>query len=209
MYKVFIENTLLHIIDQKDFIPNNALVLFEEDLDVVKKSLLLLLNQCNTDFQFYLVSPNPSASFSKLFEGFEFVEAAGGIVQRKDSFLFIKRNGFWDIPKGKLEDGESPELGAKREIEEECGISGPKIKHFICETYHTYLYKGRPTIKKTHWYALNYEGASTLKGQIEEGITKVRWFKKAEIDKIKKNTFGSIIEVMNLYFDNDTDESIK
>lgn len=203
MYKVFIENLPLHIIHQKDFIPNDAIVLFEKDIQSIKKSLFLLINQHGTDFQIYLVSANPATTFSKLFEDFELVEAAGGIVQRNDSFLFIKRNGFWDIPKGKLDAGEKPEDGAIREIEEECGISEPKIQDFICETYHTYLYKGRPTIKKTYWYALNYSGSKRLKGQIEEGITKVKWFKKTEIDKIKKNTFGSIIEVIDLYFGTD------
>ncbi|MFT4602413.1 MAG: 8-oxo-dGTP pyrophosphatase MutT (NUDIX family), partial [Arenicella sp.] len=57
-------------------------------------------------------------SLKSEFENFKFIEAAGGLVEFKGKFLFIKRNGLWDIPKGKLEKGESIEEGAVREIEE-------------------------------------------------------------------------------------------
>lgn len=204
MYKVFIENILLHIIDEKDLIPNDAFILNEKDIELSQKPLFLMLEELKTDFKIYLVSSNPDITFSKIFENFDFVEAAGGIVERENLFLFIKRNGFWDIPKGKLENAEIPEIGAVREIEEECGIIKPEIKDFICFTYHTYSYKGRQTIKKTYWYSLTYSGPQKLKGQIEEGITKAKWFKKSEIEKIKKNTFGSIIDVIDLYFGTDS-----
>jgi 8-oxo-dGTP pyrophosphatase MutT (NUDIX family) len=159
-----------------------------------------LLESFDNELPVYLVTSSIEKTFSTLFQDFEFVEAAGGIVKRKDSYLFIKRNGFWDIPKGKLDEGEIPEKAAVREIEEECGIVGPKLNDPICLTYHTYLYKGRPTIKKTYWYSLDYDGDKKLKGQKEEGITKVKWFKLDEIEKIRKNTFASILEVMDVYF---------
>ena len=44
------------------------------------------------------------------------------MVRKADAYLFILRNVVWDIPKGKLEKGETPELAAVREIEEECGL---------------------------------------------------------------------------------------
>ena len=43
MYKVFIENTPLHIIEKKDLIPNEVLVIFEEDLNLIKDQLFHLL----------------------------------------------------------------------------------------------------------------------------------------------------------------------
>ena len=139
-------------------------------------------------------------TFSKLFEEFDFIEAAGGIVKRKKSYLFIKRNGVWDIPKGKIEKGESVKFAAIREIEEECGIKKPKIDKLIGLTYHTYLYKGRPTIKKTYWYSLFYDGPKKTKGQVEEGISKVKWFKVGDLSKVKSNTYASISEVLDMYF---------
>jgi len=200
MYKVFIENTPLHIIEKKDLIPNDVLVIFEENLSLIKDQLFHLLESLDNELPIYLVTSSIEKTFSTLFQDFDFVEAAGGIVKRKDTYLFIKRNGFWDIPKGKLDEGEIPENAAIREIEEECGINGPQLKEPICLTYHTYLFKGKPTIKKTYWYSLDYFGDKKLKGQKEEGISQVKWFKLDEIEKIRKNTFASILEVMDTYF---------
>ena len=59
---------------------------------------------------------------------FIMVEASGGLVFNKDGdILMIFRNGKWDLPKGKLEIGESVEECAIREVEEECGIVGLNI----------------------------------------------------------------------------------
>jgi 8-oxo-dGTP pyrophosphatase MutT (NUDIX family) len=200
MYKVFIENKALHILEKKDYIPNDSIVIYEEYLENFKESLFQLLFNVENRLPIYLISPSIEVTFLKLFEGYDFIEAAGGIVQRKDSFLFIKRSGLWDIPKGKMEKNEIPTETAVREIEEECGIVSPEIDYLIGITYHTYFYKGRPTIKKTYWYALNYNGIKKTKGQLEEGITQVKWLKKDELNKVKKNTYTSIIEVMDLYF---------
>ncbi len=200
MYKVFIKNTPLHIIEKKDIIPNDVLVIYEEHLELIQDPLLHLIESSDNEFSIYLVSNSIEETFIKLFKGYEFIEAAGGIVKRKNSYLFIKRNGFWDIPKGKLEIDESPESGAIREIEEECGIKSPRIENPIGITYHTYLYKGKPTIKKTYWFSLSFNGSKKLKGQKEEGISKVKWIKELKIEKIRKNTFLSILDVIDNYF---------
>lgn len=54
--------------------------------------------------------------------------SAGGIVVRKDKtklkYLLIKDSyGKWALPKGHIEENESAEAAAKREIQEETGIS--------------------------------------------------------------------------------------
>lgn len=201
MYKVFIENTSLHIVEKKDFIPTNAIVIHIEGLNLIKSKLLKLIQFTENELDVYFVCDSAENVFQLLFEDYEFIEAAGGIVKRKDQYLFIKRNGYWDIPKGKLEIGELPEVGAVREIEEECGINNPLIDQFICETFHTYLFKGRPTIKKTYWYSLSYGGPKKVTAQLEEGITKVKWFNESEIPKIRKNTFASILDVIYRYFE--------
>ena len=201
MYKVFIENTSLHIVESKDFLPKDVLVIFEGDIETVKGSLFQLLKSVDNHLPIYIVSSSPESTFSKLFEDYECIEAAGGIVKRKDSFLFIKRNGKWDIPKGKLEKGENSEVAAVREIQEKCGISGHIIEKIIGITYHTYEYKRKPVIKKTYWYELKYNGIKQTLPQVEEGITKVKWFKVNEISKVKKCTYLSILEVISTYFE--------
>lgn len=133
----------------------------------------------------------------RVFKDFEWIVAAGGLVRRKNSFLFIKRLDKWDLPKGKLDNGETPEIAAVREIEEECGIQSPKIKKLITTTYHTYLYKEKQVIKTNWWYLLDYEGKkNSIKPQLEEDITEVVWLKKNEWSTIKADTYPSIMVVM-------------
>lgn len=199
MYKVFIDNTPLYIVEEIGEMLPNAVYIHSENILSIQQAIFAFSKKVKLACPVYVVTENPESTFAKLFSGFDFIEASGGIVRRDDRFLFIKRNGFWDIPKGKLEDGESPELGAIREIEEECGILKPTIDKLIMATYHTYKLKGKPKIKKTYWYALNYDGAKELTAQLEEGITKVKWFKKTDFDKIRAKTFNSILDVLEIY----------
>ena len=125
------------------------------------------------------------------------IEAAGGLVKNdKRNYLFIFRNGKWDIPKGKLEKGEKPKEGAVREVEEECGIAIDECGKKIVNTYHVYTSKGEVVLKKTHWYKMKYTGKAKLKPQIEEGITEVRWMTKKDISLVADNTFPSIMDVL-------------
>jgi 8-oxo-dGTP diphosphatase len=57
------------------------------------------------------------------------VRAAGGVVRRRraeggDEIVLVHRPAYddWTFPKGKLEDGESEEDAALREVEEETGL---------------------------------------------------------------------------------------
>jgi 8-oxo-dGTP pyrophosphatase MutT (NUDIX family) len=52
------------------------------------------------------------------------VRAAGGIVERDGRVLLVHRPKYddWSFPKGKLEDGETWEAAALREVEEETGL---------------------------------------------------------------------------------------
>jgi ADP-ribose pyrophosphatase YjhB (NUDIX family) len=132
------------------------------------------------------------------FSDHEFVRAAGGLVKGKDGFLFIKRHGLWDIPKGKLEEGEAPTRGAIREVEEECGVIEPLIATHLCDTWHTYELNGRKVLKKTYWYAmLDMHPEAELKPQAEEGITELKWFRTDEFVEVKRNTYLSIIDVLD------------
>ena len=56
------------------------------------------------------------------------IKTAGGIVIRDDKILFIYKNGRWDLPKGKLEKGNSSRETAIIEISEE-------VITFIIEKY--------------------------------------------------------------------------
>ncbi len=147
--------------------------------------------------RFYVVCDDAKAFIKKIESDITVIEAAGGLVKNnEEGFLFIYRNDKWDLPKGKLEKGESRKEGAVREVEEECGIKVSKLGSKICKTYHVYTLKKEVVLKKTHWYAMKHRGNDKLKPQKEEGITDVRWFKRNQIDPILANTYPAILDVL-------------
>ena len=145
----------------------------------------------------YLVTTDIERLFRRFKGGFRKIAAAGGLVKnKKGEYLFIFRNGKWDLPKGKLEKGESKRKCAMREVEEECGIKGLRILRKLPVTYHTYYLEERPVLKPTYWYEMECSDESALVPQAEEGITKVKWVHPNKTEMIRKNTYESILEVM-------------
>ena len=107
------------------------------------------------------------------------IEAAGGVVFRIENgvykVLLIYRNGFWDLPKGKLEKGESIPMCASREVSEETGSMLPIILSDLGTTYHEYIQKNKNYGKTTYWYSMIFPGKTELQPQIEEGIESIDW----------------------------------
>ena len=132
----------------------------------------------------------------KFLNSFKIIEAAGGFITTKEGALFIYRSKKWDLPKGKLDKGESHAKAAIRECEEECGVTGLLIRKQLPQTFHIYKLKGKYVIKKTFWYVMSTHSGQKLKPQKEEGITQLKWFKKSEVGKPLKNTFPSIKDVL-------------
>jgi len=149
---------------------------------------------------YQIVSPNPKKAKKFFFHYFTKIKAAGGIVERATELLFIQRNGKWDIPKGKMEKGETARETAIREIQEECGLTGElTIERKLMKTYHCYFMFEKSILKKTSWFVLNYEGSKAVKAQTEEGITSVKWLKRTALGKINKNTYSSIRTILECY----------
>ncbi|MEO8733260.1 MAG: NUDIX domain-containing protein, partial [Flavobacteriales bacterium] len=112
--------------------------------------------------------------------GYRFVQAAGGAVTDVNGrLLAIHRLGRWDLPKGKVERGESIEAAAVREVQEECGISRIELTKFLCSSWHTYERKGLQHLKRTDWFLMRADGNEALKPQIEEEIDTVEWIAPA------------------------------
>ncbi len=135
--------------------------------------------------------------FDFFFENHIPVKAAGGLViNEKNEFLFIFRNGKWDLPKGKIDAGEDEETAALREVNEECGLENHVIEKKLLDTFHTYPYKNGFAIKTTAWFLMKVRSAGNLTPQTEEGITEVCWKTKNDFEEILKNTYGSIEDVL-------------
>ena len=114
--------------------------------------------------------------------GITVVDAAGGLVRNEQGQnLLIYRNGFWDLPKGKIEPGE--------------GLKNPQIGPLITSTHHIYKQGGQSFLKRTHWYAMSSHGQQNLVPQTEEGIEHVCWKSDSEMPPLTSNLYRNIAEV--------------
>ena len=106
---------------------------------------------------------------------YKVLEAAGGYVENeKNELLVFYRRGSWDMPKGKIDPGESPDQAAIREVQEETGLINVSLGPFLAVTYHTYELKGQRILKKTWWYRMHTTD-TLLVPQTEEDIEEIHW----------------------------------
>ncbi|MCE3280839.1 MAG: hypothetical protein K0S44_3030 [Bacteroidetes bacterium] len=128
---------------------------------------------------------------------FKVIEAAGGLVKnQKGEYLFILRNDKWDLPKGKIEKGESVKTAAVREVEEECGVKELEIVKELKTTFHTYTMNDKAVFKPTYWFEMSTADGSPLIPQTEEGITEVKWIAKKDLNQVRENTYDSILDII-------------
>lgn len=139
------------------------------------------------------------ATLHELMEHFVLSEAAGGLVTKGNEVLFINRLKKWDIPKGKVEEKETPERAAVREVLEETGVRA-ELGELFAHTWHTYQRFGSDWIKKTYWYTMKSKYDQDIKPQTDEGIEEVRWIAREEIPQIVlPNTYPSLHELLDLF----------
>lgn len=145
---------------------------------------------------------DPDQAWKEFVSCFVLIEAAGGLVtDATGRYLMIYRRKKWDLPKGKIDFDESPEEAAKREVEEECGIAGLKIRKKLESTFHTYPQDGHRVLKKTHWFLMNSDDDSGPVPQSEEDIEKAEWMSEEQIrTTVMRNTFLSVRQLLEDYF---------
>jgi 8-oxo-dGTP pyrophosphatase MutT (NUDIX family) len=197
MYKVFFK-------DRTVFFRNNFLETFRLNSGLFYKygsdRELLALVDAYYDLteikELFLVHNDIELVWNKFRSCFSQIEAAGGLVNNgENKFLVIYRNETWDLPKGKVDPGESIEETAVREVKEECGLNHLVCGKKITETYHTYKIGERKILKRTHWFEMHYKGNIDPVPQREENITEIKWLNEGDLDIMLKNTFPSIVEV--------------
>ncbi len=148
----------------------------------------------------YLYSTDLENDWQKFKKIYQPVVAGGGLViNDRNEILFIYRWNKWDLPKGRVEEGEAIDEASIREVEEECGIKNVSIKSFLTYTFHLYVEDGINKMKETHWYlmASNYQGKLTP--QEEEDITEVCFKNEAAATKALQNTYANIKLVYDCY----------
>jgi 8-oxo-dGTP pyrophosphatase MutT (NUDIX family) len=125
--------------------------------------------------------------------------AAGGLVQNEaGELLMIFRRGKWDLPKGKLDEGETIAECAVREVQEETGVQNIQIGQFVGITLHEYFdkYVQADVIKESHWYLMKASNSEVLTPQTEEDITAIKWVDKKEMGVLLKNSFPTIEDII-------------
>jgi 8-oxo-dGTP pyrophosphatase MutT (NUDIX family) len=128
---------------------------------------------------------------------FIFIQAAGGLVYTKEhELLLIFRRGKWDLPKGKLDEGELLETCAVREVKEETGLSNISLEKPLCISYHTYQQDGKSVLKESHWYLMKAANNEILVPQTEEDIEKCEWVNADKLAPYTENTHPSILDVL-------------
>ena len=166
-----------------------------EEIDI--KNLFKQTKNGTEELTFLLICADAKAAFKRIKSKFKKIKAAGGIVKNgKGEFLFIFRLGKWDLPKGKLDDGEKIEEAAVREVEEECGIKVNYRGPLLATTYHLYPYRGEMVIKKTSWYEMGVNKVPKLTPQKEEDITKAAWFAADDLAKVRAKTYPLIKDLL-------------
>ncbi len=174
-YKVFLENNYVLFTDQDHQLPHWV--------GLPPPSYERLSKAFESESCVQVIAHDPIAAMQLFFEAFKPVRTAGALVQKinEDAYLWMRRLGHLDLPKGKIEKGETELAAAIREVKEETGLSGLlTFEGILGQTYHVYEMKGKSYWKENHWFAFQYEGQDSVVPQTEEGIEAVFWLQKKD-----------------------------
>lgn len=181
---------------QYDDIDNVIIVRNHNDLndydEIFEQFLITEVN--NIIFQF---DPEKGIEFMK--KKYTHIYAGGGIVENdRGEILLIYRTGHWDLPKGKLDKGETIKECAIREVMEETGILNLDINILKEKTFHMYLMRDEMILKETYWYEM-YSNDTNLRSQKKEGIQKTVWVHRNNLKQHVKKSYRSIQFIMRDY----------
>lgn len=203
MYKVFFNgSTILFDSEMKKSLNDNIFKMFDLCDHGVVNQIVREAESGGRPSAFFILNMADNANWNLFRSCFAEIPAAGGVVfDSNGSILFIKRLGVWDLPKGKIEEFETPEIAAVREVEEECGLSGLKIIRQLSSTFHIYRSpylrsSNNLVLKETKWFLMQYPGTETPVPQVEEDIEEIRWFAPNELGKVYGNTYSSLSDFL-------------
>ncbi len=158
-------------------------------------STKLLQNLRNTK-KLAVISADPAGAFARFREAFPGIDAGGGLVTEPGGrVLMIFRNGRWDLPKGKREEGETFSACAVREVGEECGIPLPVIEGELADTFHFYQLESTWVLKHTAWFRMSSRVAALPVPQTEEGIGRAEWVPPQLLSVYLQGTYPAVVDV--------------
>ena len=189
MYKVFVNDSPLILTNRlSETVNGNYFLLNGTAIKVAINALVK-----NKLEEAFIYHPNNEEILKKFTKKIPLVVAAGGVVtNKKGKVLFIYRNDKWDLPKGKLDKGETLEECAIREVMEETGVTDLTVENYLRTTYHIFKRNGKYKLKEVHWYAMKTAYEGKLKGEKKEGIIKVKWKGPRKIKQALENSYTNI-----------------
>jgi 8-oxo-dGTP pyrophosphatase MutT (NUDIX family) len=110
--------------------------------------------------------------------------SAGGVLVRRLGGRWVlaairpagKRPGVWALPKGRIEDGDSGESTALREVEEETGAHGRSLGK-LGDVRYWFNWDGERVFKVVSFFLVRYEGGrlGDLPERFRHEVAEVRW----------------------------------
>ena len=192
MYKVFIKDVAILVTTDRDSYPDY------QQFSLKKIDFTNLIQEIETGHlsKVLLYAKSERKLLKRLHKKLPLVKAAGGMaINSRNEYLFIHRNGKWDLPKGKKERLESMKMAAIREVEEETGVKNLKITHQLGRTYHVYNWNAKLKLKLTKWYIMETDYDGKLKPQKKEGIDKAVWLTKKKAILALQSSYANIKEL--------------
>ncbi len=199
--KIYFNDKPLFLCDKIDetiepFIHHDDAVLIDELNTHAIKSMIHEMQQPSVHAGIYIHN-NLDELKKNFFKKFVVIQAGGGFVENeKKDMLMIFRRGKWDLPKGKLDKGETMEQCAIREVQEETGLKNVQSLEHLAITYHTYEEGTKHILKESHWFRMKANGDQELTPQVAEGIEKIIWTNNRGMKEYLDNSFPSVVDVI-------------
>lgn len=210
MYKIFVNSKVVYLVSNPAEV--NEIVSSDDHFIIQpykqkgwERLMEIILGPANTS-NIVIFHTDVHELFRIFSSSFKPVIAAGGLVlDTQQRILMIFRRGFWDLPKGKIDRGESLQECAVREVQEETGVGHLSVLHPIvfpglkqeC-TYHVYFEKEKWIMKSSFWFLMESEGSQHLIPQTEEDIEEVKWVTLNAALELKP-IYASIMDVLKAF----------
>jgi 8-oxo-dGTP pyrophosphatase MutT (NUDIX family) len=110
--------------------------------------------------------------------------SAGGVLVRRLSGRWVmaaitpggRPDGLWALPKGRIDEGETPEATALREVTEETGARGRSLGK-LGDVRYVYTWDGERIFKIVSFFLVRYTGGrlGDIAAEFRHEIAVVRW----------------------------------